>query len=315
MLVENTGTQVSGVVGAIQNAARATATSFEYLLATAQVESGFNPNASAISSSARGLFQFIEQTWLATVKNFGPSLGYGRYADAIVRTSSGRYEVPDHAMRHQILTLRADPTANAVMAGAFTRANAARLTGRLGRPPKEGELYIAHFLGASGAARLINLASDQPGTNAANVFPSAAKANRAIFFDKQGHARSAAEVYRALSGRYDLARAGPTIPTTSLVDVPITPPSPVAPALPPVTVASSPASNRPVIQSLFSDDPQRGAVSQVVRDLWATRPHVAAALTATTAPVSESSTAPPSASLDLFADRPTDARGLFGNAN
>src|ERR1043166_2782691 len=97
MFVDSTGMQASApnVVGAIREAARATGVSFQYLLATAQVESGLNPSASVRSSSAKGLFQFIDQTWLATLKDAGPGLGYGRYADAITRTSSGRYEVAD----------------------------------------------------------------------------------------------------------------------------------------------------------------------------------------------------------------------------
>ena len=120
------------VTGAIRQAAQATGTSFQYLLATAQVESGLNPQAGAATSSARGLFQFIDQTWLATMKQSGPALGYGQYAAAITKTASGHYEVRDPAMRSEILKLRNDPTANAIMAGAFTQANAAVLSERLG---------------------------------------------------------------------------------------------------------------------------------------------------------------------------------------
>jgi hypothetical protein len=141
----------SSVTGAIQKAASATGTGFSYLLATAQIESGLNPEIKAKTSSATGLFQFIEQTWLMTMKQSGAELGYGRYADAIERTSSGRYIVRDPALRSEILNLRKDPTANAAMAGALTRHNAARLRARIGRDPTEGELYIAHFLGAGGA--------------------------------------------------------------------------------------------------------------------------------------------------------------------
>ena len=66
MLVDSSNsTAGSTVTGAIRQAAQATGTSFQYLLATAQVESGLNPQAGASTSSARGLFQFIEQTWLA----------------------------------------------------------------------------------------------------------------------------------------------------------------------------------------------------------------------------------------------------------
>src|SRR5215470_2351624 len=117
MAVDSIGTQGSAVIGAIRNAARATGASFQYLLATAQVESGLNPTAAVSSSSAKGLFQFIEQTWLTTLKEAGPALGYGRYANAIVQLPSGRYEVPDPAMRREIMALRDDPSANAAMAG------------------------------------------------------------------------------------------------------------------------------------------------------------------------------------------------------
>ncbi len=218
MLVDpSTSTVGATVTGAIRQASQATGTSFNYLLATAQVESGLNPQAGASTSSARGLFQFIDQTWLGTIKQSGAALGYGQYADAITRTSSGHYQVTDPAMRSEILKLRNDPTANAVMAGAFTKANADILTKKLGRPPSEGELYIAHFLGAGGAARLISLAGANPNANATDYFPTAANANSSIFFDRAtGTARSLAQVRNVLTARYDVAariRPGDTVRT------------------------------------------------------------------------------------------------------
>ncbi len=45
--------------------------------------------------------------------------------------------------------------ANAVMAGAFANQNGKVLSDRFGRKPTDGELYIAHFLGAAGSVRLI----------------------------------------------------------------------------------------------------------------------------------------------------------------
>ena len=75
------------IAGAIKQAADTTGTSFEYLLSTAKMESNFNPKAGASTSSARGLFQFIDQTWLGTVKEAGAQLGYGKYADAITKSS------------------------------------------------------------------------------------------------------------------------------------------------------------------------------------------------------------------------------------
>jgi hypothetical protein len=270
------------VVGAIREASRVTGTGFEYLLKTAMRESSFNPNAKSSKSSATGLFQFIDQTWLATLKQSGPSLGYGRYAGAIARTSSGRYVVPNAAMRRQIMSLRYDPTANAMMAGAFTQTNAARLGRALGRSPTDGELYIAHFLGQGGAVKLISAAGNAPQAKAANLFPHAARANHSIFFDKQGGARSSAEVYRVLVAKHD-GTAMPPLP--AMASAPLQPAAPAAPAtapagsaaatpvtapgligVVPATTAAS-ASDPPLFSNLFSSD-RREPVSPFVRDLW-----------------------------------------------
>jgi hypothetical protein len=197
----------TSVTAAIRKASQLTGAKFGYLLATAKVESNLNPNAAAKTSSAGGLFQFIDRTWLGTLKEAGPFLGYSRYADAITRTGDGRYHVADPAMRREIMALRQDPTANALMAGVFTNSNAKHLTNRLGRAPTDGELYMAHFMGASGAARLITAAETSPNAVAAHSFPSAARANRSIFFDRSGRARNFAEVAQNLSGRYDTARS------------------------------------------------------------------------------------------------------------
>src|SRR5262249_46557472 len=115
----------------------------------------------------------------------------------------------------QILNLRNDPTANALMAGALTQSNGELLTARIGRTPSEGELYLAHFLGVAGASTLIKQARFTPQANAATLFPRAAQANHAIFYDRDGASRSVAQVYRTMVGRYDVARAqSPDGPTT-----------------------------------------------------------------------------------------------------
>jgi hypothetical protein len=196
------------VTGAIRDAAKATGAGFEYLLNTALRESNLNPNAKAKSSSATGLFQFIDQTWLGTMKQSGAGLGYGKYADAISKTASGRYVVNDPSMRDQIFALRKDPTANSLMAGAFANSNAKVLTERLGRKPTDGELYMAHFLGASGAARFIRAVEASPNARAAGYFPRAAQANQSIFYDRQGGAKSLKQVYAGLVSKHNVI--GPT---------------------------------------------------------------------------------------------------------
>jgi len=127
MFIEATSEIASRITGAIRDAAQATGSNFDYLFATAQRESNFDPTAKAPTSSASGLFQFIDQTWLETLKTAGPDLGYGRYAEGIVQTASGQYAVPDPGQRQAIMQLRNDPAAASAMAGAYTRRNKAML--------------------------------------------------------------------------------------------------------------------------------------------------------------------------------------------
>lgn len=194
------------VTDAIRRGAAATGTDFDYLLRTARRESSLDPAAKAPTSSATGLFQFIEQTWLGVVKNDGPSLGLANEAGAIVARQDGTYTVPDAAARQAILKLREQPDVAAAMAGALTRRNRDALTAATGRAPSSGELYLAHVLGARGASQLITTASTTPDRPAAADFPEAARANRSIFY-KGGQARSVAEVYAALTAEKSTAAA------------------------------------------------------------------------------------------------------------
>jgi hypothetical protein len=182
-----------GVVGSLQRAAAATGVDFGYLMKAAQRESALNPNAHAKTSSAAGLFQFIEQTWLGMLKNTGAKHGYGAYASQIVKGADGKYHVNNPDIRKQVMGLRYNPDANAVMAAEMTAGHAAYLKGRIGRDPTQGELYAAHFLGPDGAADLIRAADNHPGANAASLFPAAAHSNHGIFY-RHGRALDVAEV-------------------------------------------------------------------------------------------------------------------------
>jgi hypothetical protein len=277
------------VAGAIQQAATSTGASFGYLLATAQIESNFNPQAQAATSSAQGLFQFIEQTWLATMKEAGAKLGFGDFAANISRTPDGRYEVANPHARNAIMSLRHNARVSAMMAGAYAQTNAAQLTNGLGRAPTEGELYIAHFLGADGAARLIGAALHQPNASAASLFPQAAAANRSIFYNRLGFPRSTLDVYRVLTNKYETARAAPAVAGISdsvPADGTGSPARNVATALSRIPdtagvarayeagrqmayAAAPPPRVEPFFQSMFSTGPSRG-VSPVVRGLWTT---------------------------------------------
>ncbi|WP_394761373.1 transglycosylase SLT domain-containing protein [Phenylobacterium sp.] len=190
---------IRGVVeSAIQRASQATGVDFSFLMKTAHRESGMNPGAKAGSSSAAGLFQFVEQTWLSTLKQHGAKHGYARYADLIEKGGDGRYHVADGEAHRAVMNLRLDPHAASMMAGELTSDSAAYLKGRTGRSPTAGELYAAHFLGPQGSARLIEAVAKRPEATAAQLFPDAAHANKTIFY-RDGRAATVGEVYANLT--------------------------------------------------------------------------------------------------------------------
>jgi len=329
------------IAGAIKQAASSTGASFEYMLATAKMESNFNPKAAASTSSARGLYQFIDQTWLGTVKEAGSQLGYGKYADAITKNPSGSYSVSDPAARNAIMKLRDDPEAASSMAAVFAQSNSFKLTGKIGRRPTDGELYMAHFMGAGGAGKLISSAENNPNASGAALFPNAAAANRPIFYDKTGRARSVSEVYSVLNARYASA-ANSTATRTAMAAAGGDTPKRVA--LASATPAAAPVDNAaylssfpearpvtpaamsfasaethsqatdPIFRSLFQAGERSQPVSPAVQELWGNSSSLTVVgSVASVAPVSSTSAAQalagrkpevrPPGRLDLFSDR------------
>jgi len=176
------------VVAAIRQASQSTGVDFVYLVAQAHLESGLNPEARAQSSSALGLYQFIESTWLASLERHGERLGL---TDGMAARSS----------RAALLELRSNPAAASLLAAAHTLDNAAALQAVLGRAPKATELYLAHFLGSGGAARFLSNWQRAPQASAAAFFPREAHANRAIFYGSGGQPHSLDAVLQYISDK------------------------------------------------------------------------------------------------------------------
>jgi hypothetical protein len=191
------------VMSALRGAADRTGADFGYLLSTAMRESSLNPEAKAATSSATGLFQFIEQTWLGTMHRHGAAHGLSAYADAIKTGKDGRFMVTDKGTRQEILALRKDPQVAALMAGELTNDMSSEMGVALGRGVSAGELYVAHFLGPQAAVKMIKAAADTPTAAAANLFPDAAAANTRIFYNKGGEARSVVSVLEGLKAKHE----------------------------------------------------------------------------------------------------------------
>lgn len=199
------------VRAAIADAAAQTGNNFDFLLAQAQIESRLNPTAHAATSSARGLFQFTEGSWLKAIERHGGEHGLGN-AQAAILNGAAR----GAAQRAAILALRNDPAVSSLMAGELANDNRATLTAHLGRTPDGAELYLAHFLGADGANRFLDTLSANPQASAAALLPQAAGSNRAIFYDAAGAPRSVADVMQTIRNRFDSAMTASTADNGSL---------------------------------------------------------------------------------------------------
>ena len=162
------GYQISAkVLNGIQQASASTGVDFGFLMAQAAKESGFNPDAKAKTSSASGLYQFVEQTWLSVVRKHGAEHGLGDMASKIRIAEDGKLVVADRALRKQILDLRRDPEIAAAMAAEHAADNKARLDAKLDREGTSTDLYLAHFLGLQGAVNFLRAMETKPDQAAA----------------------------------------------------------------------------------------------------------------------------------------------------
>ena len=122
-------------------------------------ESGGDRFAANTKSSARGCFQFLDSTWLGTLKAHGGEFGQGKFAQSIhqVTGRDGKvyWTIDDPKLKMEALNLRYDVSVSSEVAIAFTRDNKNALEGALGRTAAAGELYLAHFLGAGGATKVL----------------------------------------------------------------------------------------------------------------------------------------------------------------
>ena len=168
-----------GVVNAIKTASAKTGVSFSYLMEKAAAESNFNPTVKAKTSSATGLFQFIESTWMDMIKQHGDKHG-----------------INTNQSKANLLNLRKNPEIASLMAAEFAQGNKAHLEKTVGGDIGNTELYFAHFMGAGGASAFLSQLNKNPDGIAADIFPKEARANRGVFYDsKTGAPRSFSQIH------------------------------------------------------------------------------------------------------------------------
>jgi hypothetical protein len=191
------------VLSNIQAASKNTGVSFGYLMAQAGKESAFEAGAGSHVSSAAGLFQFTKSTWLHLIKTHGDDHGMADLAAQIQRVGKGDYTVHDSKARQHILDLRRDPQISALMAGEYAKDNKSWLEHKLGRSVDSTDLYMAHFLGPGGAAKVLKAKDVDPSQAAAELLPQAAHKNPSVFYDTNHSPRSVAAVYERIHHAID----------------------------------------------------------------------------------------------------------------
>lgn len=215
-LVDKAGAKIAS---AIQNASTKTGVDFSYLLKQAQIESSFKTDVKASSSSATGLYQFIDKTWLSMVNKYGDKYGLSDLASQI--NDNGK--VACNNVKKEILELRKNPELCSLMAAELAADNKAHLEKSTGKEAGATELYMAHFMGPAGASKFLNALDKNPNANAAALFPDAASANKNVFYDKSGKPKSLEQVYAQFDKKFDsLKMAGKPAPTevAKTIDIP-----------------------------------------------------------------------------------------------
>lgn len=196
------------VLQAIQNASRKTGVDFDYLVNQARTESSFRTDVKASTSSATGLYQFIDQTWLSMVSKYGSKHDLDDMASQVKQDFQGRFYVANDTLRQEILNLRKNPDIASLMAAELASGNGTIVQTKTGKNPSATDLYMAHFLGASGASNFIKAMQDDPYRPAAFLFPSAASSNKNVFYNSDGSPKTLEQIYKTFAGKFNNVTEG-----------------------------------------------------------------------------------------------------------
>ena len=194
-------------------------------------ESGGDPAARNPRSSASGPSQFIDSTWLSTIKQHRPDLAQGA-SDA------------------DLLALKSDPQLSREMTVAYAADNGAILS-KAGLPVTPGTTYLAHFAGPQGAVKVL---SADPNASVGDVLGAGAvNANPFLRGMTAGDLQAWAD--KKMGGSAPAQTASPVTPASPLKAIP----QQIAPMLPAQQTAPTPAPQPPQQGSLYASIP----VSQI----------------------------------------------------
>jgi len=201
-----------GVVAAIRLSSVRTGVDFSYLMKLAATESNFEPASESATSSASGMYQFTQSTWLNTIKKHGAKYGlvadYAAKIEYYVNPRSGtrRPFLRDKDTYEHLLALRKNPRISAMMAAEMVRDNQQKLAESFDREPTQTDLYLTHFLGTDAAITFLRSLEQSPDKHAVELFPEAASSNQSIFHPRTCEPRTVDEVYTHFGEKFSTRR-------------------------------------------------------------------------------------------------------------
>ncbi|MEZ0226866.1 MAG: hypothetical protein ACAH83_20080 [Alphaproteobacteria bacterium] len=203
---------------AVRHAAKVVGVDFGYMMELASAESGFEQSVKAETSSATGMFQFTDDSWMTMMYVHGAKYGLKDIASHIdVKRDRNdnivSAKIDDPLIAKYALNLRKDPRLNALMGAEFAKENKMILEARL---PKQTvartDQYLAHFLGAGQAVDFLTQLKKHPEKSADGLFPAAAGSNKPVFYNGDGTARTVKEVYEYFQKKFNLGVFDPPAP-------------------------------------------------------------------------------------------------------
>lgn len=210
-------------------------------------ESGGDPNAKNPASSATGLGQFIDSTWLATIKKHRPELAEGR-SDA------------------QLLALRSNANVSRDMTKAYAQDNAALLQ-NAGFSVTPGNIKLAHFAGPGGALKVLGADPTTPVTKL--LTPAAIEANPFLRNMDAGQLTTwAARQMGGSGGPVRVAAANTTITDAQPATEAPAPAAQPASTSMPAPAAPSAAAVPPAAPAATATAPAALSEDQIVLEAW-----------------------------------------------
>ena len=157
------------------------------------------------TSSAVGVGQFTEGTWIATITDPNVAAVMGVSLDGVKGMSVAQMvkESKTNPAVKELLELRKNPTLSVMATAAYAAQNKKIVERTLGRNINDAELYMAHFLGSGGATTFLTAYKNNPDAIAADLMPAAAAANEGVFKDKTtGKMRTVGQIYNNIAMKF-----------------------------------------------------------------------------------------------------------------